>query len=90
MAVLNDEELAAALAQLPGWQQEHHAIRRVYEFPDFREAMKFAVRVADLADAANHHPDLLVQWGRVTVTTWSHDAGGVTKRDLALAHAIDD
>lgn len=89
MAILNDEELAAALARLPGWQQERNAIRRVYEFADFREAMKFAVRVADLAEAANHHPDLLVQWGKVTVTTWSHDVGGVTKRDLALAHAID-
>ena len=89
MAILNDEELAAALGRLPGWQQERNAIRRVYEFTDFREAMKFAARVADLAEAANHHPDLLVRWGRVTVTTWSHDVGGVTKRDLALARAID-
>ena len=52
--------------------------------------MRFVHRVADLAEAHNHHPDMHIEYKRVTLTLWSHDVGAVTKRDLRLAHAIDD
>lgn len=87
--LLNDEEVAAALAQLPGWQQERAAIRKIYEFRDFVEAMKFVHRIADLAEAADHHPDITVRFRQVTLTLWSHDRGGVTRRDLDFARRID-
>lgn len=89
MPRLGDEEVAAALARMSGWQQLPGAIRRIYEFSSFADAMKFANRVADLAEAADHHPDLLVQYRRVTVTLSSHDAGGITERDVRLARRID-
>jgi len=89
MPILGDEEVAAALADLPGWQQARDGIRKTYEFPDFAGAMKFTNRVADLAEAANHHPDLLVQYRKVTLTLSSHDVGGITKRDIRLAREID-
>ena len=88
-ALLTDEQLAAGLARLPGWQQERNAIRRIYRFADFFEAMKFVHRVADLAERADHHPDLLIQLGQVTLTLATHSAGGLTTRDLDLARTID-
>ena len=90
MALLGDEEIAAALGRLPGWQQTNGALRRIYDFRDFREAMKFVHRISDLAEAANHHPSINVNFRRVTVTVTSHDAGGITERDIDLIHSIDD
>ncbi len=89
MAVLSEEELAAALAELPGWQQERDAIRRVFEFASFRAAMKFVHRVADLAEARNHHPDIDVRYRQVVLRLSSHDVAGVTSRDIGLAREID-
>jgi 4a-hydroxytetrahydrobiopterin dehydratase len=89
MPRLGDEEVAAALAPMSGWQQLPGAIRKIYEFASFADGMKFVKRVADLAEAANHHPDLLVQYRRVTVTLSSHDASGITERDIRLARRID-
>lgn len=89
MALLGDEEIANALARRPGWQRTNGALRRIYEFSDFVEAMKFVHRVADLATAANHHPHILIKMSRVTLTVTSHDAGGLTERDIRLINAID-
>jgi 4a-hydroxytetrahydrobiopterin dehydratase len=88
--MLTEEQLAAALVALPGWQQGDRQIRKVYDFASFPAAMRFVHRVADLAEARNHHPDIVIEYRRVTLGLHSHDAGGVTKRDIGLAHAIDD
>jgi len=88
--MLSEEQLAAALVALPGWQQGDRCIIRVYDFADFGATMRFVHRVADLAEARNHHPDFRIEHQRVTLSLRSHDVGGVTKRDLGLAHAIDD
>lgn len=73
------------------WQQDDDALVRDYEFPDFRAAMWFVNRVAELAEERNHHPDILVHgWNKVRLTLTSHDAGGLTERDHALAAAIDE
>lgn len=81
----------AALAGLPHWQFDaaHHALRRQYEFGDFSEAFAFMTRVALLAERMDHHPDWRNVYRRVEVTLSTHDAGGVTERDLDMARAMD-
>jgi 4a-hydroxytetrahydrobiopterin dehydratase len=86
---MDEAALAAGLARLPGWAREGRAIARTYRFPDFRAALAFVNRVGDLAERQNHHPDIAIHYSEVTLTLWSHDAGGVTERDFRLAAAID-
>ena len=88
MPLLNDEEVAAALAQLHGWQQDGRSIRRLYEFDGFRAARMFVNRVADLAEELNHHPDILLGHHQVTLTLTSHDLGGITERDVRFARRL--
>jgi 4a-hydroxytetrahydrobiopterin dehydratase len=90
MALLNEEEIRDRLKQLRGWERAGKEIRKVYAFKSFAEGMAFANRVAKAADAADHHPDMLIQYGRVTLTLTSHDAGGLTERDFRLARQIDE
>jgi 4a-hydroxytetrahydrobiopterin dehydratase len=87
--LLKDEEIAAALGRLAGWQQTHGALRRIYELPDFREAMKFVHRVSDLSEAMGHLPRIEVKLHRVTLTVTSDEEGGVTQRDIDLIRRID-
>ena len=86
---LTDSEITAALAALPGWTIAGKAIERVFKFPDFVGAMAFVNRIADAAEKANHHPDITIHYNEVTLSLWSHDSGGVTKRDLKMAAAIN-
>ena len=88
--MLTEEQLAAALVALPGWQQGDREIRKVYDFESFPAAMRFVHRIADLAEARNHHPEMLIEFARVTLSLHSHDVGGITKRDINFAHAVDD
>ena len=81
--------MAKELARLPGWTREGRAIVRTYRFADFRGALAFVNRVGELAERQNHHPDIAIHYREVTLTLWSHDAGGVTERDFRLAAAID-
>ncbi|MEM8883898.1 MAG: 4a-hydroxytetrahydrobiopterin dehydratase [Planctomycetota bacterium] len=87
--MLTEEQLAAALAELPGWQQDGDRLRRVFELDSFPAAIRLVRRVADLAEASDHHPEILIQYRTVTLTLWSHDKGCVTERDTALARAIE-
>ena len=89
MDTLSSDELHEALQQLDDWEPEGDAIRRDLEFDSFPEAIAFINRVASLAQAMNHHPELNNVYSRVTVVLTSHDAGGVTGRDLELAERID-
>ena len=89
MSLLPDSEVDARLASLPGWARDGKQIRRAYKFKGFAEAMAFVTRVALLAEKQDHHPDILIQYSSVTLTLSSHDAGGLTARDLKLAAAID-
>jgi 4a-hydroxytetrahydrobiopterin dehydratase len=72
-----------------GWSEELkggvQVLTRTFEFGNFAQAMAFAVHIGEAADAADHHPEINVSWGRVRVDWWSHDANGVTSRDIALA-----
>lgn len=84
---LDDSEIDGALETLPGWRrvEGREAITRTWNFDDFNAAFGFMARVALQAERADHHPEWFNVWNRVEVTLASHDAGGVTERDLALA-----
>jgi 4a-hydroxytetrahydrobiopterin dehydratase len=85
-----DSDLEQALAALPRWKLRGKAIERVYEFGNFAQAMKFVNQVAEQAEAANHHPDITINYNRVTLSLTSHDAGSLTRSDLSMAHAINE
>jgi 4a-hydroxytetrahydrobiopterin dehydratase len=90
MDVLTSDQLASALASLgSGWSQQNGALHKRYGFDDFAQAMAFANRVADAAEAADHHPDMLVGWGRVELDWVNHSAGGITDRDVEMARRSD-
>ncbi|WP_427846557.1 4a-hydroxytetrahydrobiopterin dehydratase [Brevundimonas pishanensis] len=85
-------EVEAALAGLPHWHKADDArpsIRRVLEFADFNAAFGFMTRVAIQAEAVQHHPEWSNVWNRVDIVLTTHDAGGVTQRDIELANFID-
>lgn len=86
--LLSDEDITAALAGLPGWARVGDSITRSVELADFRAAMLYVGAVAYLAEAANHHPDILIRWNQVTLTLSTHSAGGITGADTALAGHI--
>ncbi len=86
---LDDAAIARALESLPGWQREGDALVREYRFKNFREAMAFVNRVAELAEEQRHHPDITIVYNRVRLALSTHEAGGITERDLALAQRID-
>ncbi len=89
-AVLTEPEIDAALLSLPGWSRKAGTIERVFQFDDFAQAMVFVNKIADAAEAANHHPDILVNYNKVTLTLVSHDSGGVTQRDVRMAGKINE
>ncbi|WP_299441245.1 4a-hydroxytetrahydrobiopterin dehydratase [uncultured Rhodospira sp.] len=90
-APLSDAARAEALAALPGWApvEGRDAIHKTFTFRDFNEAFGFMARVALVAEKSNHHPEWSNIYKTVEVTLSSHDAGGVTERDVALAKAMD-
>lgn len=84
-----DQEIERALADLPGWKRDGRNITKAYDFGGFKAAMAFANTVAELAERADHHPDINIQFHKVTLTLTSHDSGGITDRDLRLARQIE-
>jgi len=89
MTPLSDSDIRNALNGIPEWNLSGQAIQRVFQFPDFSSAMEFVNMVAQEAEEANHHPDITISYSRVTLSLTSHDAGGLTKRDLAMARKIN-
>ena len=92
MAKLTDAVRDAALAALPGWSHdpERDAIRKGFRFADFGEAFAFMTRVALEAEKADHHPEWSNVWNRVDILLTTHDAGGLTDRDVRLAQKIEE
>ena len=89
MSTLSSEQVAGRLAGGP-WHQDGDTIVRDIEVADFAAAMALANRVGDAAEAANHHPDILVHgWNKLRLTLSTHSEGGITEADLALAATID-
>ena len=88
MERLPDEEVEAAARRL-GWDRRDDRLVRVFEHRDFGTAMEFVNTVAQMAEAANHHPDIAISWNKVELTLWTHSAGGVTSADVEMAGAIE-
>ena len=88
--VLSPSEVDQALRKLPGWTRRGNAIERVFQFGSFLEAMEFVNKVAVAAEAANHHPDIVINYNKVTLGLVSHDSGGVTQRDMRMAGKINE
>ena len=86
---MSDREVDAALRALPAWTRRDGRLYRELRFRDFGEAMGFIVRVALLAEKRDHHPDWRNVYDRVVIDLHTHDAGGITRKDLELAEAID-
>jgi 4a-hydroxytetrahydrobiopterin dehydratase len=82
-------ELAAQLAQAPGWTQDGGAITKTFGFPDYHRTMAFVNAVAWIAHVEDHHPDLAVSWGRCTVRWNTHDVGGLSVNDFICAAKVD-
>ncbi|HLB03227.1 MAG TPA: 4a-hydroxytetrahydrobiopterin dehydratase [Nitrospiria bacterium] len=89
MAKLPPEEIKNRLTGLAGWQLADNAIRKQFKFNDFMSAVAFVNRVANAAEAADHHPDIVINYTRVTMSLSTHSAGGITEKDFDLAQKID-
>jgi 4a-hydroxytetrahydrobiopterin dehydratase len=86
---LSDDEVTAALAELPEWSGDHTGIRRTVKAESFPAGIALVDEVARAAEAADHHPDIDIRWRDVTFALVTHSAGGVTRRDLEMARTVD-
>jgi 4a-hydroxytetrahydrobiopterin dehydratase len=89
MKKLSAPEIKTALTLVPDWKKRGATIARTFQFKDFPAAIKFVNAVARLAERAWHHPDIDIRWNKVTLTLTTHDAGGLTEKDFALAGKFD-
>ncbi len=89
MKKLNAAEIKAALGKIPTWKKKAAVISRTFQFKDFPAAMKFVNAVAEVAEKEQHHPDIDIRWNKVTLALTTHDAGGLTEKDFALAKKFD-
>lgn len=89
MEKLTQENLDQRLEEFTEWSQSGDSIQRTFSFDDFNAAMMFVNRVAELAESAQHHPDIMVRYNKVTLTLSTHEAGGLTEKDFDLARELD-
>jgi 4a-hydroxytetrahydrobiopterin dehydratase len=87
---LGEEEAAELHREVPDWERDgNQALRREFSFDDFSAAFGFVARVALLAEAESHHPEIELEWGRAAFRTWTHTASGLSRNDFILAAKID-
>ena len=89
LAKLNTESIRGWLSSRKGWNRRSNKIIKEFQFESFRDSIVFVNRVATLADTHDHHPHIEVCYSTVTLTISTHDAGGITEKDLDLAEQID-
>jgi 4a-hydroxytetrahydrobiopterin dehydratase len=87
--LLTDDQVQQALGGLDGWRQDRQELVRVVELADFRTAIIVVDQVAEVAEAANHHPDIDIRWRTLTFRLTTHDKGGLTDKDMDLAGRIN-
>ena len=87
--LLSDIAIQRELGSLAGWSRRGDVLTRTYQFRNFTQAMEFVNCVAGLSESANHHPDIDIRYSKVTLTLSTHDSGGITASDVALARSID-
>jgi len=86
---LSDEQIAAFVAEHPGWERADDALVKTFSFADYPAGIGFAVRVGFAAEKRDHHPDLFIGWRKVKVAWSTHDAGGITALDVEMAALTD-
>ncbi len=93
MAKLTYSEIAELIEQVPDWsvisEEGMNRLNREFSFDDFAAALSFTNKIGQLAEEADHHPRLVTEWGRVTVTWWSHHEGGMVVADIEMAKKVD-
>jgi 4a-hydroxytetrahydrobiopterin dehydratase len=89
MEKLKTTQIKELLPSVPEWKKKDQTIARTYQFKDFPAAIKFVNSIARLAEKAWHHPDIDIRWNKVTLTLTTHDSGGLTEKDFALAKKFD-
>lgn len=87
--LFDSKEIKAALKELPQWEQSGKAIERTFEFDEFMQAIDFVNGVAELAEEAEHHPDIEINFNKVRLSLSTHSKGGITESDFDLAERID-
>ena len=86
---LDDDQITTRLATLGGWEREGDEIVKTFELPTFPDAIAFVTRIAERAEAADHHPDIDIRWRNVRIALTTHDAGGLSDLDFDLAREIE-
>ena len=89
MPKLSPDQITDQLKTLPGWEFKNNGISKLYRFKEFLQGIHFIDRIAELAESADHHPDIFVNYTRVTFTCSTHSEGGVTDKDFRLANQIE-
>jgi len=90
MALLSENEIKEGLFGLEGWRHEGNRIVKQFKFKNFVESMGFVTKVAILAERVDHHPDILIEYSKVTITLSTHSEGGLTEKDFNLATEIQE
>lgn len=89
-----DDQIPSLMSQIPDWEwikvEGINQLARKFKFKNFKDAMAFSNRVAEIAEAEGHHPAILTEWGKVTVTWWSHSIKGLHRNDFVMAAKTDD
>lgn len=89
MAALSDEAIQQTLAKLQGWSYQEKALRKKFTFKSFMPGIEFVNQIAGAAEAAGHHPDIIINYNVVGISLSTHSEGGVTQKDFDLAFKID-
>jgi 4a-hydroxytetrahydrobiopterin dehydratase len=89
MAKLSPEQITEKLRTLAGWERKGETIAKQYTFKEFMDGIRFINRIAEIAEQMDHHPDIAVNYRRITFTLSTHDQGGITEKDFKLADAIE-
>jgi 4a-hydroxytetrahydrobiopterin dehydratase len=89
MAKLGPEQVTERLKKLPGWEQKGNAISKLYRFKEFMDGIRFVGKVAEAAERMDHHPDIAINYTRITFSCSTHSEGGITEKDFKLAGDIE-
>lgn len=89
MEVLSKEQIEKELNNIPGWVLDENEIEKTFEFTDFKAAINFVNKIAEVAEEHGHHPDIEINYNKVELELSTHSVGGVTEKDISLAKAID-
>ncbi len=89
MPKLSEAQIVDELKSLSGWECQDNSLRKLFRFTEFMDGIRFVVRIAGMAEAADHHPDIHINYTRVTFVCSTHSEGGVTDKDIRLARQIE-